>query len=221
MAQATSVSPTFERVVWGILGLAAGLVIGALLYARLGPATWRAGLASPPLPVLATVTGFSLTNQAGVSLSAADLRGHPWLGGIIFTRCPGPCVRMTRNLVELGKRLPSSSRLRFVVLTADPEYDTPGVLRAYGERFGVDFGRWQFLTGPQVALYTLATQQLLLAVAENPDPAAAAPQDLFLHSTKVVLVDGAGKVRAAYDGEDPAAAAQILADVRRLESEAP
>lgn len=221
MAQATSASPAFERVVWGILGLAAGLVIGAFLYARLGPegsGSWASG---PPLPVLATVTDFALTNQAGVAVSAADVRGHPWLSGIIFTRCPGPCVRMTRNLVELQKRLPVESNLRFVVLTADPAFDTPRVLREYGERFGADYRRWQFLTGPQVALYTLATQQLLLAVAENPDPATAAPQDLFIHSTKVVLVDGAGRVRAAYDGEDPAAAERILADVRRLERATP
>jgi len=221
MAQASPASPTLERLVWGVLGLAAGVVIGAFLCARLGPRSPGAVSDAPPLPVLATVTGFALTNQAGLAVSAADLHGHPWLGAIIFTRCPGPCVRVTRNLVELQKRLPPPTDLRFVVLTADPEFDTPRVLREYGDRFGVDFQRWQFLTGPQVALYTLATQQLLLAVAENPDPARAAPQDLFIHSTKVVLVDRVGRVRGAYDGEDSAAGEQILTDVRRLDREAP
>ena len=221
MAHTAPSSPTLERLVWGIVGLAAGVVIGAFLYARVGPRPPRAGGDVPPLPVLATVTGFALTNQAGLAVSAADLRGQPWLGAIIFTRCPGPCVRVTRNLVGLQNRLPPETGLRFVVLTADPEFDTPRVLREYGDRFGVDFQRWQFLTGPQLALYTLATQQLLLAVAENPDPATAAPPDLFIHSTKVVLVDRAGRVRGAYDGEDPEAGERILADVRRLDGEAP
>lgn len=221
MTSPSPASPAFERVAWGIVGLAAGLVIGAFLHARLGPRPTRAGPAGAPLPVLAAITGFALTNQAGVAVSADALRGHPWLGAIIFTRCPGPCVRVTRNLVALQNRLPPGTELRFVVLTADPQFDTPPALHDYGERFGVDFRRWQFLTGPQSALYTLATQQLLLAVAENPDPATAAPQDLFIHSTKVVLVDRAGRVRGAYDGEDEAAAERILTDVRRLDLERP
>jgi protein SCO1/2 len=221
MAHASPASPTLERLVWGIVGLAAGVVIGAFLYARLGPRLSGSGTEAPPLPVLANVTGFALTNHAGLEVSATDLRGQPWLGAIIFTRCPGPCVRVTRNLVALQNRLLPESGLRFVVLTADPQFDTPTVLREYGERFGADFRRWHFLTGPQLALYTVATQQLLLAVAENPDPTNAAPQDLFIHSTKVVLVDRAGRVRGAYDGEEPAAGEQILADVRRLEREAP
>lgn len=221
MAHPVSASPTLERLVWGIVGLAAGLVIGAFLHSRLSPGFRSTRPEAPPLPVWSQVTGFVLTNQAGVAVAASDIRGGPWLGAVIFTRCPGPCVRVTRNLVELQKRLPPDSTLGFTVLTADPEFDTPAVLQRYGQRFGVDFRRWQFLTGPQRTLYTVATQQLLLAVAENPDPATAAPQDLFIHSTKVVLVDHLGRVRAAYDGEDPAAAVQILADLERLEAERP
>lgn len=221
MAHTVPGSPTLERLVWGIVGLAAGLVIGAFLHSRFSPGSRGTRPGAPPLPVLSEVTGFVLTNQAGVAVTAPDVRGRPWLGAVIFTRCPGPCVRVTRNLVELQKRLPSDSTLGFTVLTADPQFDTPAVLQRYGERFGVDYRRWQFLTGPQRTLYGVATQQLLLAVAENPDPATAAPQDLFVHSTKVVLVDRHGRVRAAYDGEAPEATGQILADLERLEAERP
>jgi cytochrome oxidase Cu insertion factor (SCO1/SenC/PrrC family) len=204
-----------EWLVWTGLGLVMGLVLGAYAYARFGPAR----VAEPPLPVLSRVTGFSLTNQFGEVVTVEALRGRPWLGEIIFTRCPGPCVRMTRNLAELQNRLPRDADPRFVTLTADPAYDTPAVLRAYAERFGADSNRWHFLTGPQVRLYELATKQLLLAVAENPDPANAPPDELFIHSTRMVLVDAAGRVRAAYDGESPAAQDQVLADLRRLAAE--
>jgi len=204
-----------EWLVWTGLGLAMGLVLGAFAYARWGPAR----VADSPLPVLSQVTGFNLTNQFGEVVTAETLRGRPWLGEIIFTRCPGPCVRMTRNLAELQSRLPRDADLRLVTLTADPAYDTPAVLRAYAERFGADSNRWHFLTGSQVQLYELATKQLLLAVAENPDPANAPPDELFIHSTRMVLVDPAGRVRAAYDGESPAAQDQVLADLRRLAAE--
>jgi protein SCO1/2 len=210
--------PKFEWLVWGGLGLAVGLVLGAFAYSRLGPAPRPAG---PPLPVLSQVTGFTLTNQAGTVVTAEALLGRPWLACVIFTRCPGPCVRMTRNLAALQKRLPDTANLCFVTLTADPAFDTPEVLRRYAAAFSADTRRWHFLTGPQVELYTLATRQLLLAVGENPDPARARPEDLFIHSTRVVLVDAQGRVRASYDGEDPAALEAVLTDLPKLAAEAP
>ncbi len=194
-----------------------GLVLGAFAYARLGPPR-----ATPParsLPVLGTVTGFALTNQLGQPMTADDLRGAPWLANIIFTRCPGPCQRVTTNLRELQKRLPRDSNLRIVSLTADPAFDTPTVLQRYAQRFGGDPRRWQFLTGPQSRIYELAARQLLLSVTENPDPTNAAPADLFIHSTKVVLVDGQGRLRAIYDGEAAATRKLILADVAALARE--
>jgi protein SCO1/2 len=205
-----------EWLVWTGLGLAMGLVLGAFVHSRLGqPATPSLS----PLPVLGTVTGFALTNQFGLTVTAGDLRGRPWIGDIIFTRCPGPCVRMTRNLAELQTRLAPTDGTRFVTLTADPAFDTPEVLRRYAERFGANSNRWDFLTGPQVQLYDLATRQLLLAVAENPDPTNAPPDELFIHSSRLVLVDAQGRVRASYDGEAPEAQARLLADLQRLTAE--
>lgn len=211
-------SRKIEWLVWSSLGLAIGLVLGAFLHSRI--AGFRGPVAAP-LPVLGVVTGFTLTNQNATPTTAADLRGAPWLGQVIFTRCPGPCVRMTRNLATFQERLPRNSPLRFVTLTADPAHDTPDVLRRYGERFGADPRRWLFLTGAQTNLYDLATRQLLLAVGENPDPANARPEDLFIHSSRMVLVDAAGRVRAAYDGESPGSQDQVLTDLRRLEAESP
>lgn len=207
-----------EWLVWTVLGLALGLVLGAFGYSRFGPA--RLSPASRPLPVLGAVTGFALTNQLGQPVTNADLRGAPWLANIIFTRCPGPCLRMTTNLQALQKRLPRKSNLRIVSLTADPAFDTPAVLQRYAERFGAQPRRWQFLTGPQSSIYELATRQLLLSVAENPDPTNAAPADLFIHSTKLVLVDDRGRLRAVYDGEDTNAHPRILADLAALAREA-
>lgn len=207
-----------EWLVWSALGLAVGLVLGAFVYSRLAPG---ARPSEPPLPVLSQVTGFSLTNQSGQVITAESLLGRPWLACVIFTRCPGPCVRMTRNLAALQNRLPREAGVMLVTLTADPAFDTPEVLRRYAAAFGADTNRWHFLTGPQVELYTLATRQLLLAVGENPDPARARPEDLFIHSTRVVLVDARGRVRASYDGEDPAALEAVLVDLPRLAAGTP
>ena len=61
-----------------------------------------------------------------------------------------------------------------------------------------------------------------LAVAENPDPESAKPSELFIHSTKLVLVDQAGRVRGYFDGEDEEVVLnQLLPAILRLEQELP
>src|SRR6185312_4303537 len=72
-----------------------------------------------PLPVYAQVADFSLTNENGAVVSLADLRGHVWVGDIIFTRCPGPCLTMSRHMKELQDALPASSNARLISLTTD------------------------------------------------------------------------------------------------------
>lgn len=71
-----------EWFVWTVLGLALGLVPGALGYARSGPA--RVTPSSRPLPV--PVTGCALTNQLGQPVTATDLRGAPRLTGGVRLR---------------------------------------------------------------------------------------------------------------------------------------
>src|SRR5436190_9840313 len=77
------------------------------------------------LPIYGQVSGFTLTNQLGSAVSLRDLAGHVWIADIIFTRCPGPCMRMTRQMNELQAALPPRTQARLVSLTTDPDFDTP------------------------------------------------------------------------------------------------
>ncbi len=97
-----------------------------------------------PLPVIGQITGFTLTNQDNAAVSLADLRGKVWVADVVFTRCAGPCPRMTHQLAELQSALPANQPVRLVTLTSDPEYDTPPVLKKYAARFGADSNRWMF-----------------------------------------------------------------------------
>jgi protein SCO1 len=174
-------------------------------------------LASPPwtppasgLPHYSQVTSFRLTNQLGQEVSAGDLLGRVWVADIIFTRCPGPCVKMTRQLAELQAALPPDSRVTLVSLTADPEFDTPEVLRAYGDRFGAKSPRWHFLSGRKADVYDLAIQQLLLAVDDTGPEQRTNDADLFVHSTKLVLVDPRGGVRGVFEGTEPESRPRLM-----------
>ena len=177
--------------------------------------------APPTLPVLSRVTSFQLTNQLGQEVSTGDLTGRIWVADIIFTRCPGPCVQMTRQLAEVQAALAPNLPVKLVSLTADPGFDTVEVLHRYADRFGAQPGRWHFLTGRKADVYDLAIKQLLLAVGET-DPAQRMDDaDLFIHSTKFVLVDGQGGVRGVFEGTEPESRPQLLEAIRRLLAEKP
>lgn len=208
------------RTIW--IGVALVLVIlgGAFVLSRLSP---RGG--SPAkLPVIGDIADFALTNQAGQFVSLADLRGHVWVADIIFTRCPGPCARMTRQLAALQNALPSDSRARLVSLTTDPEFDTPAVMQQYAARFGANPERWSFLTGTKKEIAALATDSLKLTAVEKEAAARENPNDLFIHSTIFVVVDKQARLRGVFEtgGDDiewTNVQAEILATVRQLERE--
>jgi cytochrome oxidase Cu insertion factor (SCO1/SenC/PrrC family) len=177
-----------------------------------------------PLPIIGPVADFALTNQNGRAVSLADLRGRVWVADIIFTRCFGPCPKMTRQMKDLQQALPAASQARLVTLTTDPSFDSPAILKTYAGRFDADANRWMFLTGPRNDIGKLASESLKLTALENPPEKRESPQDLFVHSTIFVIVDKRAQLRGVFEtsgeGIDPAQVkARILAAIRRLELE--
>jgi protein SCO1/2 len=213
-------TPNTERLVWLGLGLTFALLVLALLLAQFNV---HARLGPPP-PVYGQVAGFTLTNQNGATVSLADLNGRVWVGDIIFTRCPGPCLKMTKQMKTLQQALPTASRARLISLTTDADFDTPPVLKAYAERFAADPNRWQFLTGTKKQIADLAIDSLKLTAIEKKPEERESPEDLFVHSTMFVVVDKRGQLRGVFEttgeGVDwPQMQGQILTAVRRLELE--
>jgi protein SCO1/2 len=208
---------------WAIWGGLALVVLTVVLVVSLAGLTMR----SPPgksLPVIGPIADFTLTNQNGSAVSLADLRGRVWVADIIFTRCGGPCPKMTRQMKELQEALPSASQARLVTLTTDAEFDTPPVLRVYAERFGADTNRWMFLTGTQREIAKLAIDSLKLTAVAKPPEERQSPADLFVHSTIFVIADKQSRLRGVFEttgeGIDPRTAqTQILAAVSQLERE--
>jgi protein SCO1/2 len=177
-----------------------------------------------PLPVLGHVAGFTLTNQDGQATTLADLTNHVWVADIIFTRCAGPCPIITGYMKSLQDALPPASRAKLVTLTTDPDYDTPPVMKKYGERFGANFNRWTLLTGTKPEIAGLAGGSLKLsAVPVKPEDQTNA-SDLFIHTTIFVAVDKHARLRGIFEtgGEGiewTNVQLHIVATVRQLERE--
>jgi len=182
-------------------------------------------LVRPPLPVIGRVEDFTLTNQDGKISTLADFTNHVWVADIIFTRCAGPCPRMTGQMKSLQNLLPPDSNARLVTLTTDPDFDTPTVLKKYAERFGADFNRWTFLTGTKKEIAALASDSLKLSAVPVKPEDRKDDADLFIHTTIFVVVDKHAQLRGSFetggDGVDWTNEVQprLLKTVRQLENE--
>jgi cytochrome oxidase Cu insertion factor (SCO1/SenC/PrrC family) len=170
-----------------------------------------ADAADPPLRDPVPVGDFALVERSGRTVRRSDLLGKVWIADFVFTRCPGPCPILTREMKRLANDLPPD--VRFVSITVDPEYDTPEVLTTYADSCGAEAGRWLFLTGEKEAVYDLIRKGFSDFV--EPEPGGVA------HSKRFFLVDRAGGIRGSYMGDDVGQVERLKRDVRRLLREPP
>jgi cytochrome oxidase Cu insertion factor (SCO1/SenC/PrrC family) len=193
-----------------VLGLVGAILVAAGAVAVVGARARRA----PEPPRLGSLPDFRLVERSGRPLSLADLRGRPWVADFIFTQCAGACPAMTARMARLRRDVPPD--VQFVSFTVDPAHDTPEVLARYAASFRADEG-WRFVTGPAKDLYALSVAGFKLAAMEVPPGEQAAGGDgPFLHSSKFVLVDGAGVIRGYYDSTEEAAMRTLAADAAAL-----
>ena len=145
---------------------------------------------------------FSLTAQDGRTITRAELLGHPLVLGALFSTCNGPCPTIARALARLQEDL-AGTDVRLVVVSVDPEADSPEVLARYGERFGADPERWLFLTGELAEVTRLVRAGLLLPFEQLPE-GEELDGDRITHDTRLLAVDRLGQRRGWYQGLDAA-----------------
>jgi protein SCO1/2 len=218
----TDVAPRPPRAIWvGFLLFFALFALAFLLWFLEAARNFG----QVPLRVIGPVADFTLTNQEGQATSLAALSNHVWVADIIFTRCAGPCPRMTGQMRSLQALLPKTGTAKLVTLTTDPDFDSPTVLKRYGERFGADFSRWTLLTGTKAQIAALASDSLKLSAVPVKPADRQNDADLFIHTTIFVLVDKHAQLRGSFetggDGVDWTNAVQpkLLKAIRQLENE--
>ena len=76
--------------------------------------------------------GFLLTDQDGKPRTLADFRGKVLVVFFGFTHCPDVCPTTLAELARARKALGADAdRVQVVMITVDPERDTPEVLKQY------------------------------------------------------------------------------------------
>jgi cytochrome oxidase Cu insertion factor (SCO1/SenC/PrrC family) len=201
-----------KRLILGVGILAVALGLFRLRQIKSMP---NSGAADLTLADFGPVPDFSLTERSGKTVTSADLRGKPWVGNFIFTRCGGPCPLLSMRTAELQKDYLPKTNLSFVSFTVDPEYDSPKVLTEYAQRYGADSKRWLFLTGNSEKVYQMINQGFHLAVEKNKNPKAPVGE-AFNHSLSFVLVDANGRIRGYYAGNDLESLQRLRRDIKTL-----
>jgi protein SCO1/2 len=144
--------------------------------------------AAPHHPLL----DYKFTNELGQAVSLSDFRGQALGITFFFTRCPVPdfCPRLSKNFSEASRQLTSMAggptNWHFLSVSFDTAFDTPAVLKAYGESYQYDPKRWNFLTGPADKIGELAR---LSGIEVQPDAGS------FNHNFRTLIVDAAGHLQ--------------------------
>jgi protein SCO1 len=160
------------------------------------------------------VADFSFTERSGKTVTKQDLLGKPWIAGFIFTRCAGPCPKVSGQMSLLQDAL-ADEDVRLVTITVDPDYDTPEVLTRYAKAYGADPEKWLFLTGDKEELYAYITREFLQTVEEMQGKDRK-PGFEVLHTTNLMLVDSKGVVRGKYNAQDEKEMAKLERDAKQL-----
>lgn len=164
---------------------------------------------------------FRLVNQLGDTVELYDIQNKIIIADFFFTRCPGPCPKMTAAMKRLqasfamqkeGPKKVDSSIVHFLSFSVDPTYDTVPVLKAYADKFNATHDNWWFLTGPKQEIYDFALNELKLGVEDK----GGYFDTSFIHSEKFVLLDKNYLVRGYYDSQDTASLSQLARDVGLL-----
>ena len=179
--------------------------LGGLIWLNLR-LTGKGILGTTLLPVLAQLPDFRLLERSGKTLGLADLKGKVWIADFIFTRCPGPCPRMSSRMASLQHDLGREDSLRLVSISVDPEFDTREVLAKYAGQYQAEEGRWFFLTGDKTTIHHLAKSGFLVGGVD----------DVTLHTTRFILIDRLGRVRGYYSSSDEEDLQKLGNDTRAL-----
>jgi protein SCO1 len=163
-----------------------------------------------------SVTDFSFQNQLGKTVSLAGLPGKVIVADFFFTRCPSICPKLTANIRKLQDALSTRDQfkqlnpanIQFLSFSVDPERDSVPVLRAYGDKFGINPDEWWLLTGPKKQIYDFSMNELKLGLADG-----EGVDSNFIHTQKLVLLDKEHVVRGYYNGLDSVDLAKLANDM--------
>ena len=97
-------------------------------------------------------------NQDGQEVSLKSFIGKPVVLTMFFANCTYACPLLVNDVQRMESSLSANNRnnYRFILVSIDPERDTPAKLKIYAKEHGLDLSRWTLLTGKSEDVMELA-----------------------------------------------------------------
>lgn len=185
-----------------------GLLMVTGLQACKEPYEWHANDITGAMPDLQ----FNLIGPDEDMISAQSLQGRPVLVFFGFTSCPDVCPTTLAQLKTVVKKLgPQADEVQVLLVSVDPDRDTPAVMKSYT----AGFGPWVLgLTGPEADIDALRERYGVYASMESSDERG---NYNVMHSPAVFVFDQHGSARLLFT--DVSDSDAVASDLRELLSQ--
>jgi len=181
----SSIPPQVRLGLIAALAAAVGLALGVVLMKPKAVSIASGTLLQPTRALPA----FTLTDANGQPFTNTNLQGHWTVVFAGFTTCPDICPNtltlMKGVMADLG---PLSSQVKLLLLSIDPERDTPERLKSYVEYFDP---RFTGATGPNTELDKLARAMSFVYAKVPGESAETYTMD---HSAALMLINPQGQL---------------------------
>jgi protein SCO1/2 len=196
-----------KGVIIAVLATAAGIWSARMVLQR--PVV-EDELAATRFPVARTVQPFELIDHNHEVFDNAALQQRWSFVFFGYTYCPDVCPTTLSVLNSIAQRLQDVDEdIRFVMVTVDPQRDTPERLAEFVTYFNGDF---LGVTGTDEALEQLTSQLGILYDRVEPEPGSE--NYLVDHTAAVFLFDPDGRYHAVFT--PPLSAENIASDFRKM-----
>jgi len=136
-------------------------------------------------------------DQDGQTISMSDLSGKPVAISMIYLTCKFSCPVTVAHMKDLEKMLSPKikSEVQFVLVSFDPERDTPENMKKFAEKNKLEAPRWRFLTSKK--------EQDLREFSTLIDFKYKKTEDgEFEHSFGIVALDSQGRILGSTIGAE-------------------
>ncbi|MFD2550477.1 SCO family protein [Bizionia sediminis] len=141
---------------------------------------------------------FNLTSQwhteENKAIQLEDLKGKTLVMVMIYTSCKAACPRLVADMRNIEAQIPEEkiADIQFVMVSIDPETDTPQRLKAFAKENFMDAEHWMFLQGTESSVREFAN---VLSVKYK----EISPID-FSHSNIISVFNNAGELVHQQEG---------------------
>ena len=129
-----------------------------------------------------------LLSQDGKAINLDVYRGKPVLVSMFYASCPATCPLIIDTLRAVERKLdePKRKQLRVLLVSIDPERDTPTALRKLADERHIDTSRWTLAHADAAAVRRIAAA-LSIQYRKLPD-------GQFSHSAIISALAADGKI---------------------------